>query len=152
MKLRSTLSAVALCLTLASCGGFFSKPNEKGTPVTLADKTAGDALRVKENKGKRFAATGYLTYIPPMNVYVNRPQAVYLQNTPDSPTVVVVDMPWGQDANNVFMPEGASRDKENVVVYDNDKKPHKLSEKLLVSFEYDPDEVWFQKPRVDPAP
>ncbi|RQO31809.1 hypothetical protein DBR32_07665 [Taibaiella sp. KBW10] len=148
-KLMLVLSAVSL-LTITSCS-LFSNKREKGTPIE-STKTAVDALKADKSKeGKRYTITGYLTYTPPLTVYTNRPQTVYVYTTPGDPNsqIAILDMSWGEHANAVFLP-GKERDLDKVIFYDNENKPFTSADKVDISFETDVN-VYLQKIRIDRA-
>jgi len=152
--MKTTILLLAATSMLASCGLFSNKPLEKGTPIENTKAAADAKMADKANIGKRFSVTGYLYYSPSLTVYTSRPQTVYLYASPngEGENILAVAMSWSEGGKNtVFLP-GDDRDKTKVIFYDNDGKPHGMKDKVILSFEKEESQVYFQNPRIDVSP
>lgn len=141
MRVNPTVITLFTALLLASCNIDFSsgdKPLEKGTPVA-ADETAIDnANKDKNNDGKRFSVTGYPS-LSNFNVIVGkgRTLSVHITTEPEGKGkfITSVNMPYGQKANRLYIPEQFTN--KDVVVYDNEGNKHAYTEKMTFSYTLD---------------
>lgn len=121
---------------------FSEKNNVKGEPINLEQFHALNEL--KENDGKRFSIVGYpfidkdVTIRNKSNTRLeSQLNKVSFYEKPNGKGAFISDFPLpnGKKRNHYFVPDDFTID--DVVFYDNNGKPLKHTEKMLVSFTMD---------------